>query len=473
MSQIENNINKIIKKYNMNKKILFLYLFFALFSFSNIYSANISESWNDTIDIVEDLYVRDGKVDSNNNVYVLVSAISPYDFSLLASYDNSGNHRWNLTINYSNIIKIAVDSSNNVYLAGQINETDGDNDAFIVSYDSSGNHRWNVTVADSSLSYDSSFEEMIIDSSDNIYLGVYLGRITWYSNISIISYDSTGNHRWNISTTFSGDNYIRGMDLDSSSNIYWVGSINAIVDSDMFIGSYDSSGNHRWNHTYFSDANFDKLDDIDSDSNGNTCVVGTIDNLDFFLAKFDNTGTQLYNDTIHYGGTEIGRFSAIDSTGNCYFVGRVGSFPFDHNIIKYDNLNLYDWNITFEFLRGIKLDSRDYLTVLGYNTSGSDFPYIASYNNSGELRWNKTYPSLSDYEISEIDNGNTGEFFLFSDGNIGENDYIFLAKLTEGVYSPPSQTATISSVFPFSGFLSLIQAILILLGFFVYEKRKN
>ncbi|KKM84979.1 hypothetical protein LCGC14_1293720 [marine sediment metagenome] len=87
------------------------------------------------------------------------------DFIPLLSASNSGAQQWNLTWGGRSTsfgFGVAVDSANNVYLAGRTSQ-----DMVLVKYDSSGMQQWNRTWGGSN--WDEG-RGVAVDSSNNVYL---------------------------------------------------------------------------------------------------------------------------------------------------------------------------------------------------------------------------------------------------------------------------------------------------------------
>ena len=111
-------------------------------------------------------------VDSSGNVYVngTTNFTGGYDSMMIAKYNSSGTLQWQKTFGDSNTQErghgITVDSSGNVFVCGET--TKGVNGALVAKLNSSGTLQWQRTL-DASLFY-----EVVVDSSDNVYVGGYL-----------------------------------------------------------------------------------------------------------------------------------------------------------------------------------------------------------------------------------------------------------------------------------------------------------
>ena len=144
----------------------------------------------------------------------------------LLSASNSVVIKWNRTwggIDGDYGMGVAVDSSDNVYLAGQTDSFGaGGYDMVLVKYDSSGGQQWNRTWG-GSIYFDSG-EGVAVDSSDNVYLAGYTDSFGAGSDdMVLVKYDSSGGQQWN--RTWGGGNRDYGWEVavDSSDNVYLAG----------------------------------------------------------------------------------------------------------------------------------------------------------------------------------------------------------------------------------------------------------
>ena len=118
---------------------------------------------------------------------------------------------------------IALDSSNNIYLAGITTSFGaGDFDMALVKYNNMGEQQWNTTWGGSNFDTASG---IAVDSSDNVYLvGITVSFGAGQSDMVIVKYNSLGEQQWNTTWGGSGGDLGYGIAVDSSDNIYLVGS---------------------------------------------------------------------------------------------------------------------------------------------------------------------------------------------------------------------------------------------------------
>ena len=139
--------------------------------------------------------------------------------------------------------------------------------------------------------------------------------------------------------------------------------------------------------------------------------VGTITQ----MAKVDWFVTFGYDDDDH------GYSCAIDSNGNAYVAGeyKINGSNYNATLIKYNQNGIYQWNLTWggQYTDGAKsvyVDSLDNLYLAGKTYSlGEDTikgdAFIAKYDNSGILIWNRTwggseYDYASDVYVDSYEN---------------------------------------------------------------------
>jgi len=124
-------------------------------------------------------------IDSDDNIYAVGtrkfrgSSIQHNFGIVIVKYDKDGALQWQKSIdnaslgNYNDIgFSIALDSSNNVYIAGTIDATQfsGTEDAYVARFDSNGTFHWDAIYYVSSYASTTYFRDVAVDSSGNIYL---------------------------------------------------------------------------------------------------------------------------------------------------------------------------------------------------------------------------------------------------------------------------------------------------------------
>jgi len=184
-----------------------------------------------------------------------------------------------------------------------------------------------------------------VDSSGNIYItgstGGNLGTISFGGlDVFLAKFDPTGNLLFIQQFGSSRDDIGYGLAIDSSGNIFIVGSTAGSMPGnisfggvDFFLAKFDSSGTLLFIQQFGSN-----LDDIGRglafDSSGNVLITGStggsmpgntsFGGLDVFLAKFSSSGILLFIGQFGSNLDDIGYGIAVDSSGNVLMTGAAG-----------------------------------------------------------------------------------------------------------------------------------------------------
>ena len=311
-------------------------------------------------------------IDSSGDIYV-----AGYTFSYgaghadlaLVKFDKNGEVLWYRTwgsVSQDRGYAVALDSSENVYIAGFTDTDPGfDNEHHfcLVKYLKNGHQVWDTTwgTTDWQVCHD-----MVIDSSDNIYLAGHQD-----NNLALVKYNSSGDLQWDEVWPGFGYEQFYALALDSSGDIFLAGYTNGggALGYDMCLVKYNSSGEQQW-YNLWGGIGYEKAYAISIDNSDNIYLAGVTTTFtegkgDICLVKYNNSGTQLWNAT--WGGDEDDTCSDIvlDSSGNIYLVGEaaVNGLVYPQvAIAKFNNLGQLQWYDTWEDGwategKGIALDS--------------------------------------------------------------------------------------------------------------------
>jgi sugar lactone lactonase YvrE len=161
-------------------------------------------------------------VSSSGDIYVVGSgSISSIACIQTAKYDSSGTIQWQRTIDSVSSSSsatgngIAVDSSGNVYITGYVQSGSG-LDIYTAKYNTSGTIQWQRRLIGAGSSSDFA-HSIALDSSNNVYVAGTTNTSGSY-NIQIIKYDTSGTIQWQRSLT--NTQYAYGIAVDLSGDIY-------------------------------------------------------------------------------------------------------------------------------------------------------------------------------------------------------------------------------------------------------------
>lgn len=224
-------------------------------------------------------------IDSSGNIIVTGWAnLSGVFVATITKYSIDGQILWQTLLNRSGInttsSQIAIDSSDNIIVAGGTNNGSGIDEIFIAKYNSSGTLQWQRLISGPDLNPTYFYNERYItalhvDSSGSIYIGTRCGDNTVHPDIQyanfdgiIIKYDSSGTFQWQrllgpIDVSFLGSNII-SINSDTTGNIVVAGyHTNSVV-----IVKYNTSGSilsqYRYNNALASNLSVGVLDSSDN-----------------------------------------------------------------------------------------------------------------------------------------------------------------------------------------------------------------
>jgi hypothetical protein len=394
-------------------------------------------------------------LDSSNNIYITGEAGNNGDSSgdvgldgntflgvediFLVKYSSNGVKQWTKQFGTAtnDIAKgIAIDSSNNIYLAGETSgaldsQTNaGGKDIFLVKYNSGGTRQWTKLLGTSS---EEVTNGIAIDSSNNIYITGYTeGALDSQTNsgstdLFLVKYNSSGTKQWTKLLGTSTHEYAYGIAVDSSNNIYLTGGTYGALDGqtnsgrwDIFLVKFDSSGTKKWTKLLGnSEDQYGYGVTVDSSNNisvtGNT--LGELDNQtnsgyeDIFLVKYNSSGTKQWTKLFGTSSAyEAGFGVTSDSSDNLYVTGRTtgaldGSTNsyngYDIFLIKYNSSGTKQWtkqlgagSSSSETGQGVTVDNLSNIFITGGTGgaldggeySGSTDIFLVKYNSSGTIQ---------------------------------------------------------------------------------------
>jgi hypothetical protein len=287
--------------------------------------------------------------------------------SFVEEYNSSGVYQWadwasNQANSQVNSVSIALDSSNNVYIAGQFVGTDNFNasgtantqggnynnngDGFLSKYSSSGVYDW-TKFFDNTTGSGSNISDVVVDGNNNIYINGEFNETIGFDGIGgpagdyltdpgtaqsdgfLTKYDSNGNYLWTKINGNSSNSFVlpTAIAIDSNNNVDVTGEFDGSVafdgaggtdtqvaengNTDGYVTQYNSSGVYNWTRSFDNSA---------SGSTVQTYYIGVSSSGDIYVSgqAFGSVTFNRQNETDTFAFPSNGSVyvSEFDQSGN-------------------------------------------------------------------------------------------------------------------------------------------------------------
>ncbi|MEA2054358.1 MAG: PKD domain-containing protein [Candidatus Thermoplasmatota archaeon] len=380
-------------------------------------------------------------VDSQDNIIVTGEV---YDYSKdkwiirTEKYDGSDGHLiWSKDFDKYNFNigkDVAVDSNDNIIVAGSVNETAivGFNYC-LIKYSKDGTYLWHQTYHRKF--YDTPWR-VVIDNANNIFVTGLSLKIDLSVGISsdywTIKCASNGNKLKEKVFDESDTDLAFGIALDGNNNIIVTGSSNYNGQLVYCTLKYDNNLNKIWGLVYYGSGNENNsASGVAVDSHNNVIVTGGSEeelNKDYLTVKYDSSGNKQKDHKYDIAGTDDALGIAVDSKDNIIVTGTsTDAYGSHFCTVKYGN-NLNDlWIKKEDFTGGAKdvaIDSNNNIIVTGYNEGDRSHYYTIKYSPGGEILWEggggegPAQPPVADFTFTPA-NPTRADFVHFNDKSTG------------------------------------------------------
>jgi uncharacterized repeat protein (TIGR02059 family) len=298
--------------------------------------------------------------------------------SLTYYTNNAITHQINLqdiTDTWLHCTSVAIDSSNNVYITGDISR-----DGFVRKYSSTGTLLWAKKLdLSTSNSWYRGYASVHIDHADNMILVGNYG-IDAFNNGGtnpgfIAKYSSSNVLQW---ATSLADCYITGCAITNTNTIGVVGS----RITNFVVAASDNAGNLLWKriNTHIGTANITDVS-IAADSNNNFYISGTkssdggVSPRNAFVVKYSPTGSLLWTKALsasadsHFYAIDVDSSNIIHVVGSCDGGGLYATYDASGTLLSkrvFTNLSIFS---------DIKVDSSN--VYISYNIFPNGLEYAS------------------------------------------------------------------------------------------------
>lgn len=268
---------------------------------------------------------RDIAIGPQGNLYIVTNTFDDLksDVILLKLSNNNGNEIWHALWGGNDSDMgwgVTTDSNGNVYVVGGVTSYgSGLSDIFLLKYGLSANIIWNRTWGSPKVEI---AKGVAVDSIDNVYVVGYVQNSQDEYKMCLLKYSGAGELIWTRICDIPGYHYGNSIYIDSEDNIYIGGGL-----SHLTLASYDTNGNLLWTKVI---SNREECIAITMDSAeqyiyaiGKDLFNNTEPRV--FIDKFYKLGG--FCDELLWGSdfTDKGYDIALNDVGQIYFTGRSGS----------------------------------------------------------------------------------------------------------------------------------------------------
>lgn len=308
---------------------------------------------------------------------------------------------------------------------------------------------------------------------------------------NLVKVDSEGNMQWNKTYTAFDDGGMLGMVysvIQTKDDGYaLVGTSESKGYTEGILIKTDSNGMLQWNKTYGSPSKmYDAYSIVETDDGG-YAITGQLapgaGYGDAWLLKTDASGNVQWEKT--YGGQETEWALSFAKTldGGYLLVGKTDSFGAgsgDGWAVKVDSQGNMQWNKTYggageDFFTDVVQASGGGYALAGITDSISTMraTVVVKLSASGELEWEKSFPSYNSPE-SMIAASDGGYVFAGNMGSGSPDDMVWAVKIAPD-YSPQETEPSPSEPFPTTWIVAvaIVAVTVVGVGLLVYLRKRK
>ncbi|MFZ0453900.1 MAG: SBBP repeat-containing protein [Ignavibacteriaceae bacterium] len=403
-------------------KLLTLFLFFVISinNYAQYINANIA--WTN-------FYGSGGeghKVLTDKEGNIIVAGTSSYYRYTTVKYSPMGVEQWTQIYNggnYDEILSCTLDDSGNVYVTGRSGSFMSTK-IVTIKYSKEGVEKWVASFSGNTTGI-AQGTSITLDSLGNIYVTGNIFNSNSGSDYALIKYNNNGAEQWHsiYNGTGNGFDISEFVKIDRDLNVYVTGSCTGSNNySDIVTIKYDENGNIRWTDLYDGDNhNLDYPSSLSITDNENIFVAGSSENSNsnstFVVIRYDSSGSKKIVKKDNSGNAKLGSY--VDRNGDLYvcesIIGEIISSKYDSN----GNLiwdNNYKTTIS-PYLAKMIVDNSGNTYLTGMTNTNNDSLFILKINENGKQDWIQTFKNNNSVETR------FGDIVCDELGNIYETGY--------------------------------------------------
>jgi hypothetical protein len=211
---------------------------------------------------------------------------------------------------------------------------------------------------------------------------------------------------------------------------------------DMTLARIDSDGALQFQRSLGLDPDFDGVFGLATDSSNNAIISGTTTPSGGFaqsiLAKYNSSGTIQWQRLAAKAGAAVQETNvATDLSDNVYAASKMRDGSFNLLIIKYNSSGTLQWQRDIDNLfatdfnlPAIKIDANGdvYVSAVDGAVAGNHNAYIAKFNSSGTIQWQRSLTSPDQVGFTAVDFDSNDDVYVSGFATVGANKQLLLVK---------------------------------------------
>ncbi|MBK8211560.1 MAG: hypothetical protein IPK78_18040 [Rhodospirillales bacterium] len=351
--------------------------------------------------------------------------------------------------------RLATDAAGNVYMVGETwgslgGANKGISDAWVRKYNPYGRVLWQRQPGTEA---NDGARGVATDAAGDVYLagdtyGSFGSANKGGSDAWVRKYDASGRLLWQRQPGSEANDSVQGVATDAAGDVYLAGETDGSLAgankgfSDAWVRKYDPSGRLLWQRQPGTEG-YDWAKGVATNASGDVYVAGHTDgslggankgSLDAWVRKYDASGRLLWQRQPGTEGNDYALGVATDAAGDVYLAGETGGSLGGVNkggsdawVRKYDAAGRLLWQRQpgtddSDGASDVATDAAGDVYVAGYtlgslggaNQGGAD-AWIAKYDSSGRLLWQRQPGTESNEQADGVATGAAGDVYLAGD----------------------------------------------------------